>query len=119
MVQSQVVLALEDQRNALLLARVQRSIRWVATTPLPKAPAILLCIVDLREFFHLPARGLTELDRLAVQVVRDALHAVIGPLNGAAAVIDRIAKEEIPRPTAVKCGGDFDALKNNLNQMIS
>ncbi len=42
-----VVFALDDQRYALALARVQRCIRVVAITPLPEAPAIVLGIIDL------------------------------------------------------------------------
>jgi len=42
-----VVFSLDDQRYAVALARVQRALRVVAITPLPKAPAIVLGIVDL------------------------------------------------------------------------
>ncbi|MBI5510730.1 MAG: purine-binding chemotaxis protein CheW [Deltaproteobacteria bacterium] len=42
-----VVFSLDDQRYALDLARVQRSIRVVAITPLPDAPPIVLGIMDL------------------------------------------------------------------------
>jgi purine-binding chemotaxis protein CheW len=42
-----VVFSLDDQRYALALTRVQRSLRPVAITPLPEAPAIVLGIIDL------------------------------------------------------------------------
>jgi purine-binding chemotaxis protein CheW len=42
-----VVFSLDDQHYALALDRVQRSIRVVAITPLPEAPAIVLGIIDL------------------------------------------------------------------------
>lgn len=42
-----VVFSLDDQRYALPLARVRRSIRVVAITPLPEAPPIVLGIMDL------------------------------------------------------------------------
>lgn len=42
-----VVFTLDDQRYALPLARVQRSLRVVAITPLPEAPPIVLGIMDL------------------------------------------------------------------------
>jgi purine-binding chemotaxis protein CheW len=42
-----VVFGLDDQRYALALACVQRSIRVVAITPLPGAPAIVLGVIDL------------------------------------------------------------------------
>jgi methyl-accepting chemotaxis protein len=43
---------------------------------------------------------------------------VIGPLNMAANVVDRVAKNEIPRPITDKYNGDFDVLKTNLNKMV-
>jgi purine-binding chemotaxis protein CheW len=42
-----VVFSLDDQRYALSLDQVERSIRVVAITPLPQAPAIVLGIMDL------------------------------------------------------------------------
>ncbi len=45
--QAMVLFSLDDQRYALPLERVQRSIRVMAITPLPKAPAIVIGIVDI------------------------------------------------------------------------
>jgi purine-binding chemotaxis protein CheW len=42
-----VVFSLDGRRYALALARVRRSIRVVAITPLPGAPAMVLGIIDL------------------------------------------------------------------------
>jgi len=42
-----VVFLLDDQHYALTLDRVQRAIRVVAITPLPKAPPSLLGLIDL------------------------------------------------------------------------
>jgi purine-binding chemotaxis protein CheW len=42
-----VVFSLDEQRYALDLARVRRSIHVVAITPLPGAPAIVLGLIDL------------------------------------------------------------------------
>ena len=55
--------------------------------------------------------------RSIVQGVNDTLDAVIGPLNVAAEYVDRIAKGEIPAPITGEYKGDFDVLKNNLNEM--
>ncbi len=55
--------------------------------------------------------------RKIVQGVNDTLDAVIGPLNVAAAHVERIANGEIPRPIAESYSGDFDILKINLNSM--
>jgi methyl-accepting chemotaxis protein len=56
--------------------------------------------------------------RRIVQGVNDTLDAVIGPLNAAATVVDRIARDDIPRPITDTYRGDFDVLKNNLNKML-
>ena len=55
--------------------------------------------------------------RKIVQGVNDTLDAVIGPLNVAAAYVDRVATGEIPRPITATYRGDFELLKNNLNKM--
>ena len=55
--------------------------------------------------------------RKIVQGMNDTMDAVIGPLNVAAAHVDRIAKGEIPRSIAGSYSGDFEVLMNNLNLM--
>jgi purine-binding chemotaxis protein CheW len=71
-----VVFSLDDQRYALALATVQRSMRVVAITPLPEAPALVLGIVDLggivipvidtRRRFRHPPRAIRLSDQLLV-----------------------------------------------------
>lgn len=71
-----VVFSLDEQRYALALSRVQRSIRVVAVTPLPGAPPIVLGIVDLagavlpvidlRLRFGHPPRDLRLSDQLVI-----------------------------------------------------
>ena len=46
------------------------------------------------------------------------LDAVIGPLNMAAQYVDRISKGDIPPKITDTYNGDFNAIKNNLNQCI-
>jgi len=43
-----VVFRLDEQRYALPLAAVERVVRAVAVTPVPKAPAIVLGVIDLQ-----------------------------------------------------------------------
>ncbi|MBU0997906.1 MAG: methyl-accepting chemotaxis protein [Firmicutes bacterium] len=52
-----------------------------------------------------------------VSGVNDTLDAVIGPLTVAANHVDRIARDEIPRPITETFNGDFNLLKINLNKM--
>ena len=71
-----VVFSLDEQRYALALARVQRSVRVVAITPRPEAPAIVLGIIDLggvvipviniRKRFNHPPRDVRLSDHLIV-----------------------------------------------------
>ena len=53
-----------------------------------------------------------------VQGVNETLDAVIGPLNVAAEYVDRISKGDIPEPITDEYKGDFNEIKNNLNQCI-
>jgi methyl-accepting chemotaxis protein len=53
-----------------------------------------------------------------VQGVNDTLDAVIGPLNVAAEYVDRISKGDTPPKITDEYRGDFNAIKNNLNQCI-
>ena len=56
--------------------------------------------------------------RKIVQGVDDCLDAVIGPLNVAAGYVDRISKGDIPPKITDKYNGDFNEIKNNLNQAV-
>lgn len=53
-----------------------------------------------------------------VQGVNETLDAVIGPLNVAAEYVDRISKGDVPQKITDKYNGDFNEIKNNLNQCI-
>ena len=53
-----------------------------------------------------------------VQGVNDCLDAVIGPLNVAAKYVDDISKGNIPPKITDNYNGDFNNIKNNLNQCI-
>ncbi|MBI5034480.1 MAG: MCP four helix bundle domain-containing protein, partial [Chloroflexi bacterium] len=56
--------------------------------------------------------------RAVLQGVNDTLDAVIGPLNVAAEYVDRISKGDVPAKITDKYNGDFNEIKNNLNQCI-
>jgi methyl-accepting chemotaxis protein len=53
-----------------------------------------------------------------VSGVNECLDAVIGPLNVAAQYVDRISKGDIPPLIADSYNGDFNEIKNNLNNMV-
>ena len=56
--------------------------------------------------------------RNIVQGVNDCLDAVIGPLNVAAEYVDRISKGDIPPTITDNYNGDFNEIKNNLNNVV-
>ncbi|MES2012217.1 MAG: methyl-accepting chemotaxis protein [Pseudomonadota bacterium] len=56
--------------------------------------------------------------RKIVQGVNDTLNAVIVPLNVAAKYVDDISKGNIPAKITDTYHGDFNNIKNNLNQCI-
>jgi methyl-accepting chemotaxis protein len=53
-----------------------------------------------------------------VQGINDTLDALIAPLNVAAEYIDRISKGDIPEKITDDYKGDFNEIKNNINQCI-
>jgi len=91
-----VVLTLCDQRYGLLLSAVERVVRMVAVTPLPKAPNIVLGVVNvqgrvipvvnMRRRFRLPEREIFITDQLVIahtarRLVALGADAVIGVLE--------------------------------------
>jgi methyl-accepting chemotaxis protein len=56
--------------------------------------------------------------RKVIVGVNNCLDAVIGPLNVAARYVDDISKGNIPVKITDNYNGDFNAIKNNLNQCI-
>jgi purine-binding chemotaxis protein CheW len=96
-----VAFTLDEQQYALPLARVQRVIRVVEVTPLPKAPAIVLGVIDLQgsiiPVMSLRTRfGLREVETsLSDQIiVADTATRTVGLLvNSVAGVIERTLEE--------------------------
>lgn len=56
--------------------------------------------------------------REIVAGVNSTLDTIIGPLNVTAEYVDRIAKGNIPPRIVDEYRGDFNAIKNNINQAI-
>jgi len=54
----------------------------------------------------------------AIDGVNKLLDTIIGPLNVAAEYVDRISKGDIPPKITDNYQGDFNEIKNNLNQCI-
>jgi len=103
-----VVFTLDDQCYALYLSTVERIVRVAEITPLPKAPGVVLGViniggrivpvVDIRKRFGLPAREINLSDQL---VIANTLHrsvallvdSVIGVIEHSAATM--VSAEQI------------------------
>jgi purine-binding chemotaxis protein CheW len=105
-----VVFTLDEQRYALQLAAVERVVRMVEVTPLPKAPPIVLGVinvqgriipvVEMRSRFRRPARDIRPSDHLLIartarRTVALALDAVTGIVEGSAPAV-MTAEEILP-----------------------
>ena len=99
-----VVFSLDGQRYALALECVKRSIRVVAITPLPGAPAIVLGIIDLggvvipainiRERFNHPPRDIRLSEHLIVAWTgKRTVALLVDETNG---VIDGSPEKVVP-----------------------
>lgn len=100
--------ALDDLRFALPLASVERVVHTVAITPLPKAPDVILGViniqgrvvpvVDIRKRFRLPAREMTLGDHIVIaHTLSRPLALVVNVVHGVMAWSgeDRIAMEQL------------------------
>lgn len=106
-----VVFTLDNQRYALHLAAVDRTVRMVEITPLPKAPDIvhgvitvngrIVPVLDIRRRFGLAERRTGLSDHLII--ARTAKRAVALVVDGVNDVIERPAGEIIP-PAAIVPG---------------
>jgi purine-binding chemotaxis protein CheW len=72
-----VLFSLEEPRYALYLSAVERVIRSVEVTPLPKAPEIvigviniqgeIIPVIDIRKLFHLPIHEISIDDLFIIE----------------------------------------------------
>src|SRR5881394_2012600 len=92
-----VIFRLDDERYALPLAVVERIVRAAELTPLPKAPTIVLGVIDLegrvlpvlnvRRRFRLPERQIIPADQFLI--ARIEWRTVVLVVDEAQAVIER------------------------------
>jgi purine-binding chemotaxis protein CheW len=98
-----VVFTMNEQRYALQLAAVERVVRMVEVTPLPKAPQIVLGVinaqgriipvVDIRRRFRLPERDIRLSDHLLI--ARTARRTVALALDAVTGIVERSAQAVI------------------------
>jgi purine-binding chemotaxis protein CheW len=109
-----LVFTLDRQRYALRLDRVQRVVRAAAVTPLPKAPEIVLGVLDLqgqvvpvinlRRRFALPERELRSDDQLVV--ARAGALTVALAVDGTESVLEE-GELELTPPEEIVAGTSF------------
>ena len=98
-----IIFTLNEQRYALYLSVVERIFRIVEMTPLPKAPKIVLGVVnvegrivpvlDIRKRFRLPERDVDLSDRLII--VRTSRYVVALAADTVTGVVERSEEEVV------------------------
>lgn len=101
MQRSIIVFNLDEQRYALRLSAVERIVRIVEITPLPKAPEIVLGVVNvqgqvipvvnIRKRFRLPDREISLSDHLIIS--RTARRVVVLVADAVLGVVERWEEE--------------------------
>ncbi len=131
-----VVFTLDDRRYALPLHVVERAVRAVEATPLPKAPDIVLGVIDVqgevipvlnvRKRFGLPERDIEVDDQLiiartstrTVALVVDAVVGVVEQSEQEVVAADKIVPG-MAYIDGVAKGDDGLALVYNLEKFLS
>src|SRR5438876_195366 len=100
-----VVFRLDEQRYALTLAVVERVVRAAEVTPLPKAPTIVLGVIDLegrvlpvldvRQRFRLPEREIGPADQFLIAQTEWEWRTVVLAVDKVQGVIERSPTEII------------------------
>lgn len=131
-----LIFTLESQQYAIRLATVERVLRAVEVTPLPKAPKIVLGIVnvqgcaipvvDLRRRFELPSRELELSDRFIVtRTARFPVILIVDAVDGVMEYEPGVmtsAKRALPKGVAVEgvaCLSDGMIFLHNLDSFLS
>ena len=63
-------------------------------------------------------KGTTGDDKKMLEGINEIIEAFVAPINVTAEYVDRISKGDIPEPITDVYKGDFNEIKNNLNQCI-
>lgn len=110
-----VSLAVNDHSSAMAaMSGLQRSIKLLVSD----ATMLAKAAVEGRLATRADATQHQGEFRAVVEGVNATLDSVIGPLNVAANYVDRISKGDIPAKITDTYNGDFNTIKNNLNQCI-
>ncbi|MBI2986297.1 MAG: purine-binding chemotaxis protein CheW [Deltaproteobacteria bacterium] len=131
-----VLFTLDDQRYALHLSAVERAVCAVDVTPLPRAPEIVLGVinvqgrivpvVNMRKRFRLPERDLKLSDQIVIaRTSRRTVALVVDAVTG----VTELSEREIVSPGKIVPGTQYVegvvkledglVLIHDLNQFLS
>ena len=109
-----LIFTLDEQRYALRLPAVERVVRAAAITPLPKAPDVVLGVLDLRgqvipvinlrRRFRLPEREIRTQDQFVIAQAKLLTVALV--VDGVECVLDA-SVEEIVAPDDILSGTGY------------
>ncbi|HOP30615.1 MAG TPA: methyl-accepting chemotaxis protein [Spirochaetota bacterium] len=97
---------------------ITKNIKSIITTLLDETKRLVDAAVGGKLDTRADAEKINFEFRDIVVGVNNTLDAVIGPLNVAAEYVDRISHGDIPPKITDAYNGDFNEIKNNLNQCI-
>ncbi len=97
---------------------ITKNIKSIITTLLDEAKRLVDAAVNGKLDTRADPEKINFEFRDIVVGVNNTLDAVIGPLNVAAEYVDRISHGDIPPKITDTYHGDFNEIKNNLNQCI-
>ncbi|MCW7076860.1 MAG: methyl-accepting chemotaxis protein [Candidatus Syntrophoarchaeum sp.] len=79
---------------------------------------LVTAIVDGKLDTRADVEGVDPAYRPVLSGINELIDAFVGPFNMSAEYVDRISKGDIPEPITDEYKGDFNEIKNNLNQCI-
>jgi purine-binding chemotaxis protein CheW len=121
-----LIFTLDEERYALRLAAVERVVRAAAITPLPKAPEIVLGVLDfqgqvipvinLRQRFRLPERALRTSDQFVI--ARAGVVTVALAVDGVESVLEEHAREIIEPDDILTGTGFLEGVTRNGDGLV-
>ncbi len=120
-----VIFSLDEQSYALHLSAVERTVRMVAITPLPKAPEVVLGVItvqgrivpvlNMRQRFRLPSREGRLSDHILIARTK---HRTVAFIADAVNEVTEIAEQEIVEPSTIHPGLEHVTGVTRLNDGI-
>ena len=104
------------QRNIEQTA--QQSGAQIGTAVLDKVRDLVDAVTDGRLDVRADLRDTSGAEREMLEGINQLIDAFVGPINVTAEYVDRISKGDIPEKITDEYPGDFNEIKNNLNQCI-